>query len=184
MAEESDRVLISRARGGDVRALEALARRYLRPAFAVAFAFLRSPTDAEDLAQEALMVSLQRLDQCRDPERFASWLLQSVRHRAINQLNQRKVQARLIDGPQHGAAVEAAAAQLDLRQQLIVALEQLTLVQREVVLLHDLEGWTHREIATALDISEVTSRQTLFVARHLLRAALANDAREEARHDQ
>ena len=183
MAEESDRVLISRARSGDARALEALVRRYLRPAFAVALAFLRSPTDAEDLAQEALMVSLQRLDQCRNPEHFASWLLQSVRHRAINQLNQRKVQARRIDGPQHGATVEPVAAQLDLRQQLIAALEQLTLVQRQVVLLHDLEGWTHREIATALDFSEVTSRQTLFVARHLLRAALANDSQEEARHD-
>jgi RNA polymerase sigma-70 factor (ECF subfamily) len=183
MAEESDRVLISRARGGDARALEALVRRYLRPAFAVALAFLRSPTDAEDLAQEALMVSLQRLDQCRNPERFASWLLQSVRHRAINQLNQRKVQARLIEGPQDGATVEPVAAQLDLRRRLLAALEQLTLVQREVVLLHDLEGWTHREIATALDLSEVTSRQTLFVARHLLRATLANDSQEEARHD-
>jgi RNA polymerase sigma-70 factor, ECF subfamily len=183
MAEESDRALIARARGGDARALEALVRRYLRPAFAVALAFLRSPADAEDLAQETLMVSLQRLNQCRDPERFASWLLQSVRHRAINQLNQRRVHARLLDGRQYCGTVEPAAAQLDLRQQLIAALEQLTLVQREVVLLHDLEEWTHREIATALEISEVMSRQTLFVARHLLRAALANDSRQEARHD-
>src|SRR5260370_35712260 len=99
MAEESDRVLISRARSGDARALEALVRRYLRPAFAVALAFLRSPTDAEDLAQEALMVSLQRLDQCRNPERFAPWVLQSVRHRAINQPNQHKVQAPPTQGP-------------------------------------------------------------------------------------
>src|SRR5258707_5621103 len=102
MADESDRVLISRARGGDARALEALVRRYLRPAFAVALAFLRSPTDAEDLAQEALMVSLQRLDQCRNPEHFASWLLQNVRQRAINQPEQRKSQARHIEGAPHG----------------------------------------------------------------------------------
>src|SRR5216683_2441822 len=103
----------SRARSGDARALEALVRRYLRPAYAswarssasVGLRKNASATDAEDLAQEALMVSLQRLDQCPNPEHFASWLLQSVRHRAINQLNQRKVQARLIDGPQHGATV-------------------------------------------------------------------------------
>lgn len=184
MAEESDKTLIARARGGDARALEALVRRYLRPAFAVALAFLRSPPDAEDLAQEAFMVCLQRLDQCRDPARFVSWLLQSVRHRAVNQLNQRKVHVRLIDGVERSTTVEPAAAQLDLRQRLINALEQLTVVQREVVLLHDLEEWTHREIATALDISEVTSRQTLFVARRLLRGALADDSRQEARHDQ
>src|SRR5258708_39690073 len=112
MADESDRVLISRARGGDARALEALVRRYLRPAFAVALAFLRSPTDAEDLAQEALMVSLQRLDQCRNPEHFASWVLQSGRPRAINQLNQRQVPPRRTEGPQPGAPVEPLAAQL------------------------------------------------------------------------
>src|SRR5260370_20721189 len=115
MAEESDRVLISRARGGDARALEALVRRYLRPAFAVALAFLRSHTDAEDLAQEALMVSLQRLDQCRNPERFALWLLQIMPHRAINQLNQHKVQARLIEDPQACGTVETVSAQHHLR---------------------------------------------------------------------
>ena len=72
---------------------------------------------------------------------------------------------------------------MDLRQGLILALEELTTVQREVVLLHDLEGWTHAEIAAAIEISEVASRQTLFVARHRLRETLADDSQEEARHE-
>src|SRR5260370_36362992 len=129
------------------------------------------------------MLALERLDECQSPERFAWCLLKSGRHGGINKPTKGKAQARLIEGPQDGATVEPVAAQLDLRQRLLAALEQLTLVQREVVLLHDLEGWTHREIATALDLSEVTSRQTLFVARHLLRATLVNDSQEEARHD-
>ena len=58
---------------------------------------------------------------------------------------------------------------------------QLTQVQREVVLLHDLESWTHAEIAQALDLSEVSSRQHLFNARKALRSVLSADP-VEARH--
>ena len=130
MAEELDRVLIARAKRGDARSLEALVRRYLRPAFAVALALLRNVADAEDLAQEALMVALQRLEQCRDPDRFAPWLLTSIRHRAINQLHQRTFRDRMVDGDGRNQGVEASAARMDLRQRLISALEELTTVQQ------------------------------------------------------
>ena len=58
------------------------------------------------------------------------------------------------------------------RDQLLRALGKLTAVRREVVLLHDLEGWTHPEIAGALQISELMSRQHLFLARRELREQL------------
>ena len=58
------------------------------------------------------------------------------------------------------------------RSQLLLALSRLTSIRREVVLLHDLEGWTHAEIAGALRISELTSRQHLFLARRELRKQL------------
>jgi len=74
------------------------------------------------------------------------------------------------------------AAAVRLRRPLLEALEQLTETQREVVLLHDLEEWTHREIAAALAISEVMSRQHLFVSRHLLRQHLANGFHQERKH--
>ena len=64
-----------------------------------------------------------------------------------------------------------------LRRKLVAALEQLTPVQREVVLLHDLESWTHAEIARALEISEVMSRQHLFVARKAMREWLGDEQR-------
>ncbi len=124
MAEESDTVLVARARRGEAAALETLARRYLRAAYAVALAVLRTTADAEDLAQEALMGALQRLDQCRTPERFASWLFRSVRHRAFNQLQQRKVRAALLNGAVRGESAEADAAQVWLRQRLLASLKE------------------------------------------------------------
>jgi RNA polymerase sigma-70 factor (ECF subfamily) len=176
--EESDSALVARARRGEAAALEALVRRYLRPAYAVALAILRNVADAEDLAQEALMGALQRLDQCRDPTLFARWLLQSVRHRALNQLRQGRVRTALLDRVVPGEAVEADTNNVSIRQELLAGLEQLTAIQREVVLLHDLEAWTHKEIASSLEISEVMSRQVLFVARRALREHLSNSQKE------
>ena len=65
-----------------------------------------------------------------------------------------------------------------MKQQLLAALARLNQVQREVVLLHDLESWTHAEIAGALNISEVSSRQHLFQARRQLRELLVEVVHE------
>jgi RNA polymerase sigma-70 factor (ECF subfamily) len=179
MAIPSDTALVARARRGDGGAVEALARRHLRPAYAAALAVVGNVADAEDIAQESLMVSLQRLDQCREPARFASWLLQGVRNRALNRLNQARVRAGHAERVVRDEPSVADATDVLLRQRLLGALEQLGVAQREVVLLHDLEGWTHGEIAGALDISEVMSRQHLFVARRVMRNHLAKEPREE-----
>jgi RNA polymerase sigma-70 factor (ECF subfamily) len=68
---------------------------------------------------------------------------------------------------------------IGLREELGGALQQLTDLQRQVTLLHDVEGWRHREIATSLGISPEASRQHLFVARRRLRKQLRRDLWEE-----
>ena len=141
-AEPSDGDLVVRARRGDEPAMEALAHRYLRASYAVALSVLRHPADAEDVSQEALLTALRCLDQCRDPARFAAWLFQSVRHRALKQITHRRIRARHADEVERGAVVEADGERVVLRHRLLTALELLTPTQREVVLLHDLEGWT------------------------------------------
>ena len=127
------------------------------------------------------MASLQRLDRCRDPSRFSAWLLTSVRNRALNRIEMARVRADHAAGATEAEGEAGPGEQVLLRRRLLAALERLTSVQREVVLLHDLEGWTHAEIAAALELSEVMSRQHLFVARRKMREDLARDAREEDR---
>lgn len=125
---------------------------------------LRNVADAEDVAQDAFVAAFESLETCRDPSRFAAWLFTIVRNKARNRLSRRR------EG--EATAEEGSAAGLDqlvARQQLLAGLARLTEVQREVVLLHDLESWTHAEIAAALDLSEVNSRQHLFVARRTMR---------------
>ena len=174
-----EHLVVQAAQRGDAAAVEVLVRRYLRPAYAVALAVLRNPADAEDVANEAIATALQRLDQCREPARFASWLLQSVRNRAVRQVTQGRVRSALLGRGEEGAPAAVEATPVLLRRRLTAALDQLTPVQREVVLLHDLESWTHAEIGAALEISEVMSRQHLFMARRQLREILgAGGARE------
>jgi RNA polymerase sigma-70 factor (ECF subfamily) len=175
--KDGDATLVVRARRGDAAAREALVRRYLRPSYAVALSVVRNVADAEDLAQDSLVAALGRLDQCRDPERFAGWLFQGVRNRALNQVEQRRVRAALQEEVPRGEWTGSDASQVVLRRQLVGALERLKPAQREVVLLHDLESWTHAEIAAALEISEVMSRQHLFVARKAMREWLGDEQR-------
>jgi RNA polymerase sigma-70 factor (ECF subfamily) len=162
--------LVRRAQGGDAAAFAALARAFARSLYAVALAHLGRPAEAEDAAQDALLVGLERIDDCRQPERFGGWLLRIARSRALNALEKR----RLRDVPAEADPVEAAAGPTQelavQRGELLAALGELSEVQREVVLLHDLDGWTHAEIAAALELSEETSRQHLSRARRALRA--------------
>lgn len=170
--------LVERARRGETDAFEELVRRHLRAAHAVALAVLQTYSDAEDVVQEAFMTAIERLDDCRDPERFAGWLLQIVRNRARNARDHRKLRAAspLDNGQEAPADLSPArqAEQAELRDRLLRALSALPEVQREVVLLHDIDGWQHREIAAALGCSEVMSRQHLFVARRALRERLGD----------
>lgn len=181
--EESEQALVDRLRRGDRSAFEALARRFYRAAFAVALAVLGNRMDAEDACQDGFLRALGAIDQCRDGTKFRGWLLQIVRNGARNARDARRVRrAAPIDEP--GALAVAApnpdpAARADLADRLERALGGLTERQREIVLLHDLDGWKHKAIAEELGISEVACRQQLFVARGRLREMLGTDSVEE-----
>jgi RNA polymerase sigma-70 factor (ECF subfamily) len=179
-ATESIADLVRAARRGERAALAALASRHLRAAVAVALAVLRRPADAEDVAQEAFVVAIEKLDECREPERFSGWLMQIVRRRALNALEARKL--RDVAPTENAAEIAIPPPEAGTQARLLAALAALTPVQREVVLLHDLEGWTHAEIADAVGTSELMSRQHLFAARRELRRRLAPEDAPEMRH--
>lgn len=180
--DPSDAVLVAHARRGDPAAFDALVRRHYRAAYAVALAVLGRQADAEDVCQDGWVRALERIEDCREPERFLFWLLQIVRNRARNYVDYRRVRATEPLEPEVAAGREDPGKDLDdarLRARLEEALAELSEVQREIVLLHDLEGWSHREIAGMLGVSEVMSRQHLFQARRRLRGILGAAVLEE-----
>jgi RNA polymerase sigma-70 factor (ECF subfamily) len=167
--------LVVRAQRGETGAFAPLVRRYLRAAYAVALAVVGRRADAEDVAQDAFIVALERIGTCREPERFGGWLMQIVRNRALNWLDSRRLRDVAPDERRPDIAVAPIQPErADVEGRLLAALARLTVAQREVVLLHDLEEWTHAEIGAALGISEVMSRQHLFNARRVLRQRLGD----------
>lgn len=179
---ETDAVLVERARTGDREAFEALVRRHLRPAFAIALGILRDHADAEDVCQDAFIRALERLDECQ-PDRFAAWLLRIVRNMSISAQRRRRVRQAMplewANGARSSSSPAQDAERSALRDRLMEAMEPLPERQREVLLLHDLEGWRHREIGEALGMPEGTVRYTLFQARRAVRERLGQATTEE-----
>lgn len=183
---ESDARLVRRAREGDRDAYETLVRRYLNTAYAVALAELADRGDAEDAVQDSFITALERLDDCRDPAAFAGWLRRIVRNRARSVGRRERVRdTDALESAGTAASSRDPGRDLDrseMRHSLQTALMTLTEVQRRVVLMHDLEGYRHREIAVELEIPEGTVRSHLFLARRALREQLG-DAGHRGQND-
>ncbi|MDH3270454.1 MAG: sigma-70 family RNA polymerase sigma factor [Gemmatimonadota bacterium] len=174
----TDGELVRQARNGSEAAFGLLVKRYQRPAYAVALSVTGRHEDAEDAAQESFLVALSRLEECRSPDRFGGWLMTIVRNRSKNLI--RRESLRETDQVPPGARSRAptpdkVTENLELRELLQGALAVLPEVQRQIVLLHDLEGWKHREIAKRLDLPSGTVRSHLHFARKALRQALEGE---------
>ncbi len=154
-----------------------LVERYQRAAYMVALSVTGRPQDAEDAAQESFLVALERLDECREPDRFAGWMMTIVRNRSRNLVRRESLR----DMDQVPAAARSSvptperdAETSELRERLEEALSSLTDVQRQIVVLHDMEGWKHREIAGLLGLPSGTVRSHLHFARKALRELLGD----------
>lgn len=170
-----DATLVALARSGDGDAFGQLVTRYRRAAYLVALSVIGRPEDAEDAAQEAFLVALERLDDCRSPAKFGGWLMTIVRNRSNNLVRREALRAMdpIPFSARSSTPTPEKEAQLsELRDEIARALGELPEVQREIVLLHDLEGWKHREIAQRLGLPAGTVRSHLHYARKALRKLL------------
>ena len=182
IAQQDEADLVLRAAAGDRSAFGVLVERYAGVARRVARAVLGNPEDADDAAQDAMLSALVKLDQY-DPRRpFGPWLLRIVANAATDRRRRRTVRrvepldvGLTAGGPRPDTTAERRALGERLRQ----ALAELPERRRVAVVLFDVEGYTHAEIAAVLGIPEGTVRSEVFHARRRLRALLA-DWKEEA----
>ena len=175
--DETDAELVARVRQGSREAAGKLAERYLRGCRAVALAITGDIPGAEDACQDGFVYALAHIEDCRHPDRFGRWLRQIVRSHARNQVRNRKSHRhQALEEAVHQAGGGSPAQDAEralLRGRLLAALNTLSLERREVVLLHDLEGWTHAEIAERMELPAGTVRSHLHFARRALRRLLA-----------
>jgi RNA polymerase sigma-70 factor (ECF subfamily) len=160
---------------------------HLDAAFNLARWLVRNRTDAEDVAQEA-MLRAYRFFQGFHGGDARAWLLQIVRHTCFTWLekNRPPEPTAEFDEEMHvtsSVTPEALAIAGDDRDRLARALETLPPRFREVIVLRELEGCSYKEIAAITSIPIGTVMSALSRARHQLQLVLLNTAREEAAHE-
>jgi RNA polymerase sigma-70 factor, ECF subfamily len=171
-ATERDYVIA--AQKGSDAAFAALVRLHQRRAYAVARAIVLSHEDAEDAVQDGFLHAYRALERFRSDQPFGAWLNRIVANAALDLVRRRKVRDA-DELPDTVALPFRDPGESDeLRRRLADALTRLTDRQRAVIVLHDVEGYTHGEIGQMLGIPEGTARSDLHHARTALRKLLKN----------
>lgn len=170
---QSDRELAELVLSGDEPAFRELYRRHTPRLLALVLRFLGgSEPDAEDVVQEAWVKATQGLERFRWEAAFGSWLSSIALNLAREQIRRssRRQEVAWPDGELEPKVAEPLSRvdAADLER----AIAALPAGYRQVLVLHDVEGYRHEEIATLLDVSVGTSKSQLFHARRAMRAQL------------
>ena len=176
----NDRELIGRVLAGDPSAERALYDAHVGRVFRLAYRMAGDLDRAQDYVQETFIRAFQRLGEFRGESALSTWLCSIAISITLNGLrrtrrsNEREV--RLDDAPPMGRM--SREAEPDLKERLAQAIDALPEGYRTVFVMHEVEGYTHEEIAEVLGVQSGTSKAQLFRARAKLREALADFATE------
>lgn len=170
----TDALLVRQAIDGDERALRTLWSRYAPRVDAVVRRLVGDPDEAADIAQEVWIQIFRALPGFRGDAQFGTWAHRIAVNRTLNGLR-RSRRLQLVESPIEEETVTTAPEDERpfLRASIEDAAARLAPGARAVFILHDVEGYTHEEIAAALGITSGGSKSQLFKARHRMRVMLA-----------
>jgi RNA polymerase sigma-70 factor (ECF subfamily) len=166
-AEHADEDLLAALRAGDAAAFELLYRRQVRWLYALALRLTCRPSEAEELTQEVFVRAWQARASFASHDHFRHWLRRVLVNEWINATRRHRPLA--LDEEGEGATLAGRPATPGLRIDLERALAMLSPRLRAVLLLFDLHGLEHAEIAELLGMTAGASKVQLHRARRRLR---------------
>ena len=174
------RALIERARRGDASAHRALYDAHVDQIYRLTYRLTGAEHTAREVTQSVFVRAFASLDGFRGESAFGTWLHAIAVSLSLNEIRRRKREWARNAPLEDATALAQSAPRSDpvLREKLKEAVNDLPEGCRAVFLMHDAEGYTHQEIATALGVSVGTSKAQLSRARGKLRVALAMFAEE------
>jgi RNA polymerase sigma-70 factor, ECF subfamily len=171
----TDQSTIQRAIDGDERALRALWSQHAPHIDAVVRRLVGDPDTAADIAQEVWIQIFRALPTYRGDSQFGTWAHRIAVNRTLNALRRtRRIEKIETDIDDETASVEHDSDRALIAATIEEAAAKLSPGARVVFLMHDVEGYTHEEIARELGITAGGSKSQLFKARAKLRRMLAH----------
>lgn len=169
MTEDPDAELVELARSKNERAMEQLYRRHAPAIHAYALRSVRRDDVADEVVQETFVRAFRALDRFRGRSTFRTWLFSIAINRTRTAMKKTRSAAPLEEST---AITETSAEAPWLERRLARALGALPEGYREVVIMHDVLGMAHDEIADVRRCSVGTSKSQLHKARAKLRGLL------------
>ena len=177
--DNSDAADVEKARTGDIRAFEALVRRYRNDVFALAHHFVRNREEAWDISQEVFIKAHRALRRFRGDASFKTWLMRITANQCKDYLKKRRIQTVAFDdavqagqAASAGQAPDEALASSELGEAITKALETLSHKHKTVFILREFEGLSYEEMAEVIGCSLGTVMSRLHHARKKLQHQL------------
>jgi RNA polymerase sigma factor (sigma-70 family) len=184
---EDDEMLVARTQRGEKEAFDILIERYKERLYGTIYHMTGNHEDANDLVQEALIKAYKSLGSFKGQSSFYTWVYRIAVNRTINFLKRRKdrnhyslddIDSNIQTDPDFVELMSHVTPRREvglneLQEKLNEALQKLSEMHRAVVIMHDVQGMTHADIAKAMKCSEGTVRSRLFYARQQLQAYLS-----------
>lgn len=176
MSEDfEDRELLAQVQQGDSGAFDTLVRRYLPRARLVARRLMQDPDDADDLVQDAFLRALEKIGSFDIARAFEPWFTRLLVNLGLDLRRKQKVRRTEVYDPElvpGTARTDEEVERAELGDFLKRALDRLPDRQRLIVSLFEIDGHSTEEVASMLEVSQVTIRWHLHQARRTLREAL------------
>ena len=173
-------LVVERAKNGDITAFGELYTLYKTPVYNLCLRLTKGTADAEDLTQEVFLQVFRKVNSFRGEAAFGSWLYRVATNVAMMHLRKRRVEEIPIEVLELRSRALLSASTPGSRDHcdpvqrvaLLRALRGLSRNRRTLILLYDLNGFTHNEVAQCLGVTATTSKARLYQAHRKLRESL------------
>jgi RNA polymerase sigma factor (sigma-70 family) len=175
--------IIKLCRAGDQKAFEMLYKNFYRMLYGIALRYSKSAQEAEDILQDAFIKIFNNMDSYSGQGSFEGWMRRIVQNTAINNYRSRQkfmlhVDISNIDERLKDESITDLFDKLE-NKEIIVLLNQMPEGYRMVINMYAIDGYSHKEIADALGITEGTSKSQLFKAKAYLKQLMLEKERRQ-----